>query len=286
MGKDNNVVSSKKTIKTKECETMDKRPIGVMDSGLGGLSVARILQEKLPHESLVFVGDQGHFPYGTRTPSDIQQLALAIGRFLVTQDVKMMVVACNTATATALPNLQAAIPIPVIGMIVPGVKAALAQQKHARIGVIATTATINDGAYVKEIKHQSPATTVITKATQPLVSIVEHHLTGTKQAQAAVDEQLASFKTAKVDTLILGCTHFPFLAPEIHQTLGAVPLVDPAVEVVATVKKQLTQQDQLNPTGGELTLYTTGEITDLKQGADQWLAPAPMTYHQLKLGGR
>ena len=85
---------------------MDKRPIGVMDSGLGGLSVARVLQEELPHESLVFVGDQGHFPYGTQTPSDIQQLALAIGRFLVTQDVKMMVVACNTATATALPNLH------------------------------------------------------------------------------------------------------------------------------------------------------------------------------------
>ena len=116
---------------------MDNRPIGVMDSGLGGLSVVRVIQQKLPNEEVIFVGDQGHFPYGTKDQAEVRQLALSIGAFLLKHDVKMMVVACNTATAAALPALQAALPIPVIGVIEPGARAALAQDKKGPIGVIA-----------------------------------------------------------------------------------------------------------------------------------------------------
>ena len=120
---------------------MDKRPIGVMDSGLGGLSVIRVLREQMPQESVIFVGDQGHFPYGTKTKEQIQQLALRIGKFLLEQDVKMMIIACNTATAAALQLLQNELPIPVIGVIEPGAVAAT-QHHYKRIGVIGTESTI------------------------------------------------------------------------------------------------------------------------------------------------
>ena len=270
----------------KECNRMDKRPIGVMDSGLGGLSVARVLQERLPNESIIFVGDQGHFPYGTKSAAEVRRLALRIGRFLVAQDVKLMVVACNTATAAALPALQAALPIPVIGVIKPGVKAALAEEPHAAIGVIATTATTKAQAYEHELHRQAPEVRVQAQAAQALVSVVEHHQTGTAAAQAAVNAALAPYQTQPVDALILGCTHFPFLAPEIRRCLGpAVRLVDPAAETVAAVANELTVHDQLNPAGGALRLCTTGQLSDLQEGAKQWLPllPAATTYETLTL---
>lgn len=254
-----------------------------MDSGLGGLSVARVLQRTLPHEDLIFVGDQGHFPYGVRSQESVRRLSLAIGDFLEKQDAKMMVIACNTATAAALPALQAQLSIPVIGMINPGVKAALALPGLKRVGVIATTGTIKAGAYQAALKQAAPTLAVTAAAPQALVSIVEGHQTGTAAAQEAVDRELAAFKEQPVDALILGCTHFPFLAPEISHTLPQTTLVDPAVEAVAAAKDWLVTHEALNDKGGRLTLYTTGHIADLKQGAEQWLQEAPATYHQLEL---
>lgn len=134
---------------------MDKRPIGVMDSGLGGLSVIRVLREQMPQESVIFVGDQGHFPYGTKTKEQIQQLALHIGKFLLKQDVKMMIIACNTATAAALQLLQNELPIPVIGVIEPGAMAAT-QHHYKKIGVIGTESTIKNGAYAKTLAKLNP----------------------------------------------------------------------------------------------------------------------------------
>lgn len=260
---------------------MDKRPVGMMDSGLGGLSVARVLQQRLPHEDLVFVGDQGHFPYGEKTPAQVRERTLALGHFLVEQGAKMMVIACNTATAAALPAVQAALPIPVIGVINPGVRGAL--QLHPRhVGVIATEGTTKAGAYPAALHQANPDLAVTATAAQPLVDIVEHHQTGTQAAQAAVDRELAAYQAEPVDALILGCTHFPFLAPEIRRTLGDVPLVDPAIETVAAVEKYLRDHDQLNPIGGATTLYTTGELADLKEGALQWLDAPDASYHQLK----
>ena len=212
---------------------MDKRPIGVMDSGLGGLSVVRVMQKRMPNESIIFVGDEGHFPYGTKTQAQVQGLALKIGHFLMQHDIKMMIIACNTATAAALSALQEELPVPVIGVIQPGAKTAVAQPKHDRIGVIATEGTTKTGAYVKTIKSLNPDVTVVAKATQPLVSVVEHDEVGTTKAQQLVDEQLAQYREEPVDVLVLGCTHFPFLANEIKHSLGdQVTLVDPALETV------------------------------------------------------
>ena len=252
---------------------MDNRPIGVMDSGLGGLSVVRVIQQKLPNEEVIFVGDQGHFPYGTKDQAEVRQLALSIGAFLLKHDVKMMVVACNTATAAALPALQAALPIPVIGVIEPGARAALAQDKKGPIGVIATTATTTAGAYPATIERIALGTPVIAKATQPMVEIVEHGQTGTAKAQEVVSEQLMTFKEHPVKTLIMGCTHFPFLAPEISKAVGpTVALVDPAKETVATAKSWLEQHQAMgNHAHPNYHLYSTGNLPDLRAGVNKWL---------------
>ncbi|WP_367342110.1 glutamate racemase [Limosilactobacillus sp.] len=265
---------------------MDQRPIGVMDSGLGGLSVVRLMRQRMPHESVIFVGDQGHFPYGTRTQDEVRSFALTIGKFLVRQNIKLMVIACNTATAASLTLLQDKLPVPVIGVIRPGAEAAVSLPYHDRIGVIATESTTKDGAYVRTIKSLSPQTTVVAKATQPLVPIVEHGQTGTPKAQHAVDKELALFKQHPVDGLILGCTHFPFLTKEIMNTLGkSVAIIDPAGETVQLASRILTKHDALAPQDqqGQLTLYSTGTASDLAKGARQWLGDSNLTGEHLAL---
>lgn len=250
---------------------MNNQPIGVMDSGLGGLSVVRVLQRELPNESVVFVGDEGHFPYGTKPQEQIRQLVVTIGQFLQKQPVKLMVIACNTATAAALPTVQRVLDIPVIGVIHPGAKSAVESQAK-RIGVIATELTTKDGAYVREIKDLAPDVAVVSKATQPLVAVVEHGHTGTTEAQETVNEQLAVFDAQPVDALILGCTHFPFLATEIQKKMGkGVKLIDPALETVNEVKKLLTSNDWLSDQPAHYHLYSTGNRQDLVNGAEKWL---------------
>lgn len=252
---------------------MDERPIGLMDSGLGGLSVMRVLHKQLPNESLVFVGDQGHFPYGTRSQAELQRLVLNIGRFLVEQDIKMMIVACNTATGAALPLLQRELPVPVIGVIEPGAIAAVHHQLET-VGVIGTASTIEKGSYPATIHRLAPQMTVYSHAAQAMVPVVEHGLTGTPQAQETVNTALSFFDSHPVDGLILGCTHFPFLAPEIQQKMGPdVLLIDPAHETIKQAQAMLTEQDLLTDwNGGTITLFTTGDRTDLVAGAKQWLA--------------
>ena len=252
---------------------MDERPIGLMDSGLGGLTVMRVLHKQLPAESLIFLGDQGHFPYGTKSQEELQELVLKIGRFLVDQGIKMMIIACNTATGAALPLLQKELPVPVIGVIEPGAIAAV--NHHLKtVGVIGTASTIEKGAYPRTIKQLAPEMTVYSHAAQPMVSIVEHGLTGTPTAQATVDTELAFFDQHPVDGLILGCTHFPFLATEIQHKLGDdVLLIDPAYETIKQAQELLTKQKLLtDKSSGTIKLYTTGEQADLIAGAKKWLA--------------
>lgn len=264
---------------------MDKRPIGVMDSGLGGLSVVRVLQKKLPNESIIFVGDQGHFPYGTKSQDELRQLVLQIGQFLVKQGIKLMVVACNTATGAALPLLQEKLPVPVIGVIEPGAQAAVSDHPQT-IGVIGTESTIKKGAYVKTIHQLDPQAVVYSHAAQPLVSIVEHGQTGTKEAQQAVDHELSYFDHHPIQSLILGCTHFPFLATEIRRKLGPdVQLVDPAFETIKQTKQELTDRGLLAPDQeATTTLFTTGTKDDLLAGAHQWLDDHFTSCDQVHLG--
>ncbi|WP_295746566.1 glutamate racemase [uncultured Limosilactobacillus sp.] len=265
---------------------MDNRPIGVMDSGLGGLSVMRIMRQQMPQESLIFVGDQGHFPYGTKSATEIRRFALNIGHFLVRHHVKLMVVACNTATAEALPLLQTKLPIPVIGVVQPGARAAIAANNHQRIGVIATTATTATGIYPRALHQLSPNVTVFPLATQPLVTIVEHRQTGTAKAQQLVDRQLSPLAGKQLDALIMGCTHFPFLQMEFRKTLGSsVALIDPAEETVKQVQDYLRDHKLLAGANrrGRVRLYSTGSAVHLTQGARGWLHDSTLFGHHVEL---
>lgn len=264
---------------------MDNRPIGVMDSGIGGLSVVRQLQAQLPGESIIFIGDQGHFPYGTKSDDEIQTLVQRIAHYFVAHDVKMMVIACNTATAAALPMLQQTLPIPVVGVIEPGAQAALATGA-TQIGVIATDSTIRSGAYERQLTHLNPAVQVTSRATQPLVRVVEMGQTGTPAALTAVQTALVPFTTQPVTALILGCTHFPFLAPEIQQVLGdQVMLVDPAIATAQAVQQHLQATNQLaSARKGQLMAYSTGTLADLQRGLTNWLpGVTPIVCAELKL---
>lgn len=264
---------------------MDKRPIGIMDSGLGGLSVTRVLRDQLPKESVVFVGDQGHFPYGTKTQSQIQQLALQIGQFFLTQDVKMMIIACNTATAAALPILQKELPIPVVGVVEPGAIAAV-QRGYKTVGVIGTKSTIKNQAYNKALTKLDPDLVVISHDAQRLVPFVEHGKTGTNEAQQAVNEELRTFDAHPVQALILGCTHFPFLQKEIANKMGDnVQLIDPAFETIRQAKEILERRDLLsNNSDPIIELYSTGNTADLIDGAQKWLPNGYTKCEHLELG--
>lgn len=265
---------------------MDNRPIGVMDSGLGGLSVMRILRQEMPHESLIFVGDQGHFPYGTKSGDQIRHYALSIGRFLVGQHIKLMVVACNTATAEALPLLQQELPVPVIGVVYPGALAAVSSARHQRIGVIATNATTRNGIYPRTIKQLDSTARVFSLAVQPLVQVVESRRTGTKYSQRLVNRLLSPLKSQNLDVLVMGCTHFPFLETEFRHLLGQkVRLVDPAEETVHQVQEHLQRTKQIAGANrrGHISLYSTGSAEHLTRGARAWLRNTALFGHHLVL---
>ncbi|MRN06394.1 glutamate racemase [Lactobacillus sp. 0.1XD8-4] len=262
---------------------MNNLPIGVMDSGLGGLSVVRMIQNKLPNESIVFVGDEGHFPYGTKPQAEVRKFVIKISKYLEQRPVKLMVIACNTATAAALPAVKEQLKIPVIGVIHPGAEAAV--KTHANvIGVIGTDSTIKDGAYEREIHKIDPTIKVISKATQPLVAIVEHGLTETPEAQQTVNEQLSIFDKNPIDTLILGCTHFPFLEKQIQNKVGKkVTLIDPAKETVLQIQSLLEQNNMLSNEAPTYDLYSTGNKNDLIAGANKWLHDKYTSCTSLKL---
>lgn len=262
---------------------MNNQPIGVMDSGLGGLSVVRLIQQQLPNESIVFVGDEGHFPYGTKNQAEVRKFVLKIGEYFEKYPVKLMVIACNTATAAALAMAKKELSIPVLGVIHPGAQAAVNTNAHT-IGVIGTDSTIKDGAYEREIHKIDPTITVISKATQPLVSIVEHGLTNTPQAQRTVNEQLSIFDTHPVDALILGCTHFPFLRNQIQNKVGEkTKLVDPAKETINYIQTLLKSKNMLSDDKATYHLYSTGNKNTLIAGANKWLHGNYTSCESLKL---
>ncbi|HVZ77266.1 MAG TPA: glutamate racemase [Gemmatimonadaceae bacterium] len=218
-------------------------PIGVFDSGIGGLTVVHELMRQLPHESIVYFGDTARVPYGNKGPETVQRYAREIADFLEARGVKAIVVACNTATAHALPTLRAERRIPVIGVVEPGARAAVRTSTSHRIGVIGTAGTIRSGAYVRAI-HALQADAQVTAAACPLfVPLVEEGWTDREPARFIAREYLQPMREAHVDTLVLGCTHYPLLKPLLSEVLGArVALIDSAEETAAETARVLREQ--------------------------------------------
>ena len=199
---------------------MDNRPIGVFDSGLGGLTVVRELIERLPHENIVYFGDTGRVPYGSRSPEIIKRYTTQDCAFLLEQDVKYIIAACGTVSSVA-GEVLGTLPVPAMGVVEPTVAATLATTKTDKIGIIGTSVTVRSGSFENAIKRQKPSAQVFAQACPVLVTLVESGWIDDNEATEAVARRyLEPFMEREIDTLILGCTHFPLLAPVISRILG------------------------------------------------------------------
>ncbi len=215
-------------------------PIGVFDSGMGGLTVVKELMRQLPGEDVIYFGDTARVPYGTKSREAIVRFSKENVDILLKHEVKMVVVACNTSSSVALPVLRDAFGLPLIGVIKPGAKKAVEVTRNKKIGIIATQATINSQEYTKEIKRLLPGVQVTATACPLFVPLVEEGWFNTPPTLAIAREYLGKMKKNKVDTLILGCTHYPLLKPIITEAMGdGVVLVDSAKEVALEVKALL-----------------------------------------------
>jgi glutamate racemase len=216
---------------------VDDRPIGVFDSGFGGLTVMRALLDLVPSEDLVYLGDTGRYPYGPRPLDEVRSYARQIARLLVDEHgVKMLVVACNTASAAALDMLRFELDVPVIGVIDPGVRAAVQATRNGRLGVIGTVGTISSGAYQRSVRAERARVTLECAACPGFVEFVERGETDSDQVHVLAERLLSPMRDDQVDTLLLGCTHYPFLARTIADVMGRdVVLVSSADETAFEV---------------------------------------------------
>ncbi len=245
--------------------TGDPRPIGVFDSGVGGLTVLSELRRRLPHEPTVYLGDNARAPYGPRPADEVRGYTLECVRWLLAQDVKLLVVACNTATSHALPAVRDASPVPVLGVVRPGAVAAAAASRAGHVGVIATAGTVASGAYPAAILEADPRLAVSQEACPDLVPLVEAGRLEDEGTAAAVGGYLEALlqRDPAIDTLLLGCTHYPLLRPLIKRTVGpAVAVVDSAFTTALATEDVL---DALGRRAGVVggasnRIATTGDV--------------------------
>lgn len=268
---------------------MDNRAIGYIDSGIGGLSVVKKALEKLPNEQVYYVGDTARMPYGPRDPQEVKKFTWQLVDFLTDKNIKLLVIACNTATAAALDDLVANLEIPVIGVIQPGVEAATAVTKTHKVGVIATQGTVNSRAYYDGLKQANHNNHVLQLAAPKLVEIAEQPLKDPAIVQKQITDVLLPIKEENIDTLVLGCTHFPLLASYIQNAVGEqVKLVDAGAAAVSVVAKILKEQNiQHEPISMDLhnqdEYYTTGSQITFAKLAEAWLQKPNLNVQHLDI---
>jgi glutamate racemase len=230
----------------------DARPIGVFDSGIGGLTVVKAVRDLLPNESISYLGDTARVPYGPKSPETVQRYAIELADILIKQDAKVLVVACNTVSSVALPALMKSFPVPVIGVIEPGAHAALAASRNRRIGVIGTRATIRSGAYEKALRAADPSVKVTSQACPLLVPLIEEGLLNDEVTERMILRYLEPLLADEIDTLVLGCTHYPLLTGAMARVLRRqIMIVDSAQNCARAVEDMLERESlraaPLNP---------------------------------------
>jgi glutamate racemase len=219
-----------------------KLPIGIFDSGLGGLTVMSAIMKALPNENIIYFGDTAHVPYGSKSKEVVTRYSLDIASFLVSKKVKMIVVACNTASAVALDELRRKFDVPIIEVIGPGAKAALSATKYSRIGVIGTEGTIRSSSYTKAIRKLRPGAKIFARACPLFVPLVEEGWLGHKVTKIVAREYIKPLLNNKIDTLVLGCTHYPLIKKVIAGAAGKrVELIDSAETAASEVVEILTE---------------------------------------------
>ncbi len=232
---------------------MSTLPIGIFDSGVGGLTVLRAVRDRLPHESVIYLGDTARVPYGTKSPATIERYAVEDASFLVEKGVKMLLVACNTASAMARERLRAEFQIPLLSVLGPGARMAARVTRNGRVGVIATEATIESGAYARAIEDASgdKQVEIFARACPLFVPLVEEGETDSAITRLVAEQYLAPLRAQEIDTLVLGCTHYPLLKRVIGETMGsAVTLVDSAEATAEETAHVLAQHGLLNQVPG------------------------------------
>lgn len=252
---------------------MNNRPIGLLDSGVGGLTVVREVLHQLPNEEIVYIGDTRRAPYGSRTKEQITAFTWDMVNFLLSKNVKMIVMACNTATAAALEEVKQTLDIPVLGVVLPGASAALQTTQTKKIGVISTQATLDSKVYVKNIMQRTSDAEVLSLACPKFVPIVESNEMNSEIAKKVVHESVQSL-IGKVDTLILGCTHYPLLRPLIQEAMGSeVKLIDSGAETVRDISVLLNYFALISDKRQENhhEFYTTASVTPFYEIAHNWL---------------
>jgi len=264
---------------------MRNAPIGVMDSGVGGLTVVAEVWRQLPREQVLFYGDSLRCPYGDRDPQDIASFTFRALDFLCDQGVKMLVIACNTATAVCLEEARARYSIPVLGVIGPGARAAIAATSNRRVGVIGTHATVSSDSYAKALRQTHRGLSIQSVACPSFVGLVESGRVDDDEASRTVAAALAPFSESEIDTLILGCTHYPLLAPLIAHVLGPdVTLISSAEETARDVSLWLTEQhmSSLALCDPRHLFYTSGSAERFAVMGERWLGvPIEVSHHDV-----
>jgi len=245
--------------------TIPARPIGVFDSGIGGLTVAAELRRLLPHETIFYIGDTARVPYGNKSPATIERYSLEISEMLLNRQAKMIVAACNTASALAVPKLQDMLSVPVTGVILPGAKAAVATTVNGRVGVIGTRGTIRSGAYERAIHALAPDVQVTSKACPMLVPAIEEGWLEDGITDAIIAHYLEELAGSGIDTLVLGCTHYPLVKAAFARFLGpGIRLVDSAENCAIAVRELLLSHGLGAPDSGVGALEVA--LTDASDG--------------------
>lgn len=268
---------------------MKKQAIGFIDSGVGGLTVVKEAMRQLPNESIYYVGDTARCPYGPRPEEQILEFTWQMTHFLLSKDIKMLVIACNTATAAALEDIKKKLAIPVIGVILPGSRAAIKSTRNNQIGIIGTEGTVKSDQYKKMIRSKDTKSSVTSLACPKFVSLVESNAYNSAIAKKVVSKTLRPLKHKDLDTLILGCTHYPLLRPIIQNVMGdGVKLIDSGAETISEVSTILDYfnlaVDSRDNKETEYNFYTTGSAQLFESIASQWLEIEPLKIEHIKLG--
>jgi glutamate racemase len=253
---------------------VDSRPVGVFDSGVGGLTVLHECLVTMPHEDFLYLGDHARLPYGPRPLDEVRRFSHEIGAFLEAQDVKLVVVACNSATSAALPKLQEELRVPVVGVITPEAHAAVQATRNRRIGLLATQATVDAGRYGKLIGDLDAGVELFPVACPRLVPLIESDDPFAAETTEAVREYAGPLKDARVDTVILGCTHYPLIRPIFQRVFGRdVTLVFSAEETAREVAETLERKGIGNRADreGEYRFLTTGEPALFRELGERFL---------------
>lgn len=267
---------------------MNTNPVGVFDSGIGGLTVLKEIFNALPHESALYLGDTARVPYGIRSAETVMRYSYENTGFLVSRGIKLLIIACNTASAVSLEKIKESLSIPVIGVIEPGAKAAVRATKNKRVGVIGTEATINSNAYSRSIKAFDPDIEVIGLPCPLFVPLVEEGFTDNEIATMIANNYLRGLRDKDIDTLVLGCTHYPLLKGVISKVMGRdLALIDSAIETVRELKETLAKTGLENLSLDNITrrFYVTDSPERFIKVGEKFLGQKIEHIEKINVGG-